>query len=254
MKQIKTALITGATAGIGQATAQILAENGLRLILTGRRAERLMSLAQKLREEYQTDVKTLAFDVRNRSKTASALDSLPEAWKKIDVLINNAGLAMGRGPVQEDEIENWEIMIDTNVKGLLYVSRHITPWMIHNGTGQVINLSSIAGLEVYPEGGVYCATKFAVTALSKAMRIDMVKHGIKVTNICPGMVDTEFSLVRFKGDVEKAAQVYAGVEPLVARDIAEAVWFAINRPAHVNIDEIVLTCTAQAFSRVVVRD
>ncbi|MGB1241110.1 MAG: SDR family oxidoreductase [Chitinophagales bacterium] len=248
MNQRKIILITGATAGIGEATAWLFAQNGWDLILTGRRKERLSDVAAKIEDTHKVSVLPLQFDVRNRASVKDVLTNLPKNWQSIDVLVNNAGLAMGRDSFQEANIDDWEIMIDTNIKGLLYVSRLISPIMIENGKGHIINISSTAGSQVYAGGHVYCATKHAVEALSQAMRIDLLKHGIKVTSIQPGMVETEFSVVRFKGNKKQADNVYKDITPLVAQDVAETVYFAASRPAHVNINEIMLTCTAQANS------
>lgn len=250
----KIALITGATAGIGEATAHKLAELKYNLILTGRRKDRLEVLKKELIEKYTIEILTLNFDVRILNEVNSQIDGLPESWKKIDVLLNNAGLAAGLSDIQNGDIDDWETMIDTNIKGLLYITRKISPMMIENKSGHIINISSIAGKEVYPKGNVYCSTKHAVDALTKGMRIDFVEHGIKVTSIAPGMVDTEFSLVRFKGDKEKADLVYNGLTPLYAEDIAEAVVFAITRPAHVNINDMLIMPTAQASATNVKRD
>ena len=242
----KIALITGATAGIGEATARLLAEKGYDLIITGRREERLAKLKEEIENATPARVHTLRFDVRDRRAVEEALDSLPEAWQAIDVLVNNAGLAVGLSRIYEGVIDDWERMIDTNIKGLLYVSRKVLPGMVERRRGHVINISSTAGKEVYMNGNVYCATKFAVDALNKAMRLELVDHGVKVTSVNPGFVETEFSLVRFKGDTEKAKQVYAGMEPLHAQDIAEVIWFVLSRPEHVNINEIIVTPKAQA--------
>ena len=249
----KIALITGATAGIGEAIANKLASLNFNLILTGRRHDRLKVLKEELSSKYSIKVFTLNFDVRNKEEVFQQIDSLDEYWNKIDLLVNNAGLAAGLGTIQEGEIDDWEQMIDTNVKGLLYMTRKISPLMIERKKGQIINIGSIAGKEVYPNGGVYCSTKHAVDALTKGMRIDMVQYGIKVSAIHPGMVDTEFSTVRFKGDKAKADAVYQGLTPLYAEDIAEAVEFAVTRPAHVNINDMVIMPTAQAAATVVVR-
>ena len=245
----RTAMITGATSGIGEATALILAKNNFRLIITGRRKERLNKLKQKIESINKTEVCILNFDVRNLDETKIALESLPETFKKIDVLINNAGLAVGLNTVQEGDIDDWERMIDTNIKGLLYVTRLVSPGMIERHSGHIINISSIAGKETYPFGNVYCASKHAVQSLTKGMRIDMLKHGIKVSSVSPGAVETEFSLVRFKGDENKANGVYKGFTPLYANDIAETILFILTRPAHVNIDDILIMPAAQAFSR-----
>jgi NADP-dependent 3-hydroxy acid dehydrogenase YdfG len=245
----KIALITGATAGIGYETAILLAQNNYNLILTGRRKERLEALKAKLETTYGSKIFILNFDVRIRKATESALNGLPEDWKAIDVLINNAGLAAGLGPINSADVDDWETMIDTNVKGLLYTSRIVTNWMIERQTGHVINISSIAGKEVYPNGSVYCGTKHAVQAISKAMRIELMPFGIKVSTIAPGAVDTEFSLVRFRGNREKAEQVYKGFSPLLAKDVAETILFVLSRPVHVNIDDLLIMPTNQASAR-----
>ena len=245
----KTALITGATAGIGYETALLLAENNYRLILTGRRNERLINLKTQLEKQYSSKVLTLNFDIRKKDECSAALKSIPEEWRSIDVLINNAGLAAGLAPVNSADIDDWEAMIDTNVKGLLYISQIVSEWMIQRNSGHIINISSIAGKESYPNGSVYCATKHAVNAISRAMRIELLPYGIKVTTIAPGAVDTEFSLVRFRGDQERATQVYNGFTPLSGKDIADTILFVVNRPAHVNIDDILIMPTAQASAR-----
>jgi len=248
MKRI--ALITGATAGIGEATAEILAENGFKLILTGRRTERLEQLKAKLKKDTDCETVILPFDIRNKDATEKAFLSLPEEWKNIDVLINNAGLAAGLATIEEGDVDDWERMIDTNIKGLLYITRLVTPIMVKRCSGHIINLSSIAGKEAYSMGNVYCASKHAVQALTQGMRIDLVKHGIKVSSVAPGAVETEFSMVRFHGDEQKASDVYKGFTPLYAKDIAETILFMVTRPAHVNIDDVLIMPTAQAFSRV----
>ena len=245
----RTILITGASSGIGAACAEIFAHGGYRLILTGRRAERLEEIAERL----DTEVLTLAFDVRDKHQVQQALASLPEEWKDIDILINNAGLAAGMDPIQSGSYDDWEQMIDTNVKGLLYMTREISPGMVARRKGQIINIGSIAGKEVYANGNVYCATKHAVDALSKAMRIDLVQYGIKVTNVAPGLVETEFSMVRFKGDQTKASNVYQGMLPLTGKDIAEVIWYVANTPAHVTINDILVMPTAQASATTVYR-
>lgn len=245
----KIALITGATAGIGYETALILAQNNYNLILTGRREERLYAIKQQIESDFGCEVLTLNFDIRKRTETEEALNSIPEKWKAIDLLINNAGLAAGLAPVNSADVDDWETMIDTNVKGLLYASRIITPWMIERQTGHIINISSIAGKEAYPNGSVYCGTKHAVEAISKAMRIELLPFGIKVTTIAPGAVETEFSLVRFRGDKDRADQVYKGFTPLSGKDIAETILFVLSRPAHVNIDNLLIMPTAQASAR-----
>ncbi len=241
----KIALITGATSGIGEATAMKFASEGWNVIITGRRADRLESLAEKLRSN-SIQVLPLAFDIRDRHEVEIYLTHLPYEWRDVDVLINNAGLAAGLSPIQEGDIDDWERMIDTNVKGMLYVTRAIAPGMIDRRQGQIINIGSIAGKEVYPNGNVYCASKHAVDAISKAMRIDMLPYNIRVTQICPGAVETEFSLVRFHGDQQRAHQVYEGFENLVAEDIAECIWFCVSRPPHVNINDMIVMPTAQA--------
>ncbi|GAB2975790.1 SDR family NAD(P)-dependent oxidoreductase [Mucilaginibacter puniceus] len=242
----KIALITGATSGIGEACAHTFAREGYNLVLTGRRLERLEKLAARLNKKYNIEVAVSAFDVQNREQTIANLEELPAKWKKVNVLINNAGLSQGLDPIQNGNYTDWETMIDTNIKGLLYVSKVVSNWMISNGKGHIINIGSIAGKEVYPNGNVYCATKFAVDALNKGMRLDLLSHGIKVTAVHPGAVNTEFSEVRFHGDKERADKVYDGFKPLVADDIAETIWFAASRPAHVNINELTVMPTAQA--------
>ncbi len=240
------ALITGATAGIGKATAELFAKNGYNIIITGRRKERLDDFSAHLKTTYKVDVLSLSFDVRKLAEVETAIASIPADWKKINVLVNNAGLAVGLGPIQDGVVDDWERMIDTNIKGLLYITRTIAPIMIENGFGHIVNIGSIAGKEVYANGNVYCATKHAVDALNKAMRIDMLPHGIKVTGIHPGMVETEFSIVRYKGDEERAKNVYKGLQPLTAEDIAETIYWAASRPAHVNISDLIITPTVQA--------
>ena len=240
------AFITGATAGIGKATAEIFAKNGYNIIITGRRKERLDEFSSYLKSTYKVDVLTLNFDVRKLKEVETAVNSIPAEWKNINALVNNAGLAVGLSTIQEGDIDDWERMIDTNIKGLLYVTRTIAPIMIANNSGHIINIGSIAGKEVYANGNVYCATKHAVDALSKSMRIDMLPHNIKVTAINPGMVETEFSIVRFKGDEDRARKPYLGIEPLKAEDIAETIYWCASRPAHVNINDIIITPTVQA--------
>ena len=247
------ALITGVTSGIGKASAEIFAKSGYDLIITGRRKDRLNSLSKELQKKFKVKVLTLNFDVRSNKEVVKNISSLKSDWKKIDVLINNAGLASGLGPIQEGDIEDWEKMIDTNVKGLLYVTRQIAPMMIKNGKGHIINVASLAGKQAYPKGNVYCATKFAVDALSQSMRIDMLEHGIRVTNIAPGLVETEFSIVRYHGNTERAKSTYANIKPLTADDIAEIIFWTASRPAHVNINDIVITPTAQANAYLVHR-
>lgn len=243
---MKTIMITGATSGFGKAIAYKFAQHGYQLILTGRRMERLRGIEAELNELYGAKVQTLNFDVRDKEAAKNAIGSLPHDFKKIDILVNNAGLAAGLSTIQDGNTDDWDLMIDTNVKGLLYISRLIMPMMIAAKSGHIINISSIAGKEVYPKGNVYCATKFAVDAITKSMRIDMLEHGIKVTSIDPGAAETEFSLVRFEGDAERAKKTYEGYEPLIGEDIADIVFFVATRPAHVVLNDIVVTCTAQA--------
>ncbi|MBD3750228.1 MAG: SDR family oxidoreductase [Sphingobacteriales bacterium] len=242
----KIVLITGASSGIGKACAQVYAENQFNLVITGRRAEKLNALKAELEQKYSVKVMTLVFDVRERAIVERELTALPEDWKKVDILINNAGLSQGLDPIQNGSFDDWDTMIDTNVKGLLYVSKIVSNWMIAQKSGHIINIGSIAAKEVYANGNVYCASKHAVDALNKAMRIDLLPYGIKVTGIHPGAVETEFSVVRFHGDETKAAKVYEGYEPLVAQDIAETIFFTTSRPAHVNINDLVIMPTAQA--------
>ena len=247
----RTVLITGATAGIGEATARLLSQHSFRLILCGRRVDRLKKLQQDL--STRTDVHALSFDIRKRQEVESAIKSLPPEWQVIDVLINNAGGAHGLDPIQSGNVDDWETMIDANLKGLLYISRTILPGMTERRSGHVINLGSIAGREVYAGGNVYCASKFAVDAISRGMRIDLNAAGIKVTQISPGLVETEFSHVRFKGDEQKAANPYKGIQPLVAGDIADLILFVLSRPPHVVVADLVVFPTAQASSTVVHR-
>jgi NADP-dependent 3-hydroxy acid dehydrogenase YdfG len=246
----KTILITGATSGIGKACAYQFGANENRLIITGRRNERLLELKKDLEDKFNTEVITLSFDIRDNNQVKEAVASIPENWKDIDILINNAGLAVGLSKIQEGEIDDWERMIDTNVKGLLYITRAISPNMVARRNGHIINIGSIAGKETYPFGNVYCATKHAVDSLTKAMRIDMVEYGIKVTQIAPGAVETEFSNVRFKGDDAKADSIYVGYEPLHPEDIADAAYYCSNLPAHVNINDMLIMPLAQASSGV----
>jgi NADP-dependent 3-hydroxy acid dehydrogenase YdfG len=242
----KTILITGATSGFGKACAHAFAAGHHRLILTGRRAERLKTEEETLKKKYGIDILTLHFDVRNRSAVKAAIDGIPAEWRDIDILINNAGLAAGFSPIQDGSLDDWDQMIDTNLKGLLYVTKNVFPLMLKSKYPHIVNIGSIAGKEVYPNGNVYCATKFAVDALSRAMRIDMVSHGIKVSQIAPGAAETEFSQVRFKGDLEAAAKVYKGFEPLHAEDIANAVLWVTSLPPHVNINDMLIMPAAQA--------
>lgn len=245
---MKTALITGATSGIGRETARALAQLNYKLILCGRREDRLVELQNEL--SAQTEVHTLLFDVRDKNSVAAAINSLPSEFSTIDILINNAGNAHGLDPIQTGNLDDWDAMMDINVKGLLYVSRAVIPGMVERNRGHIINIGSIAGKEVYPNGNVYCATKHAVDALNKAMRIDLVMHGIRVGAIHPGMVETEFSEVRFKGDVERAAKVYQSFAPLKPEDIADIIAFVVTRPYHVNIADLVVTPTAQATATI----
>ena len=246
---LRTALITGASSGIGQAIAESLAQASFRLIICGRRTERLQALSQKL--EAFTEVYSLSFDVRHRNETLEALASLPEAWQQVDVLINNAGNAHGLATIQYGSLDDWDAMMESNVQGLLYVSKFFIPQMIARKAGHIINIGSIAGKEVYPNGNVYCASKAAVDALTQGMRLDLNPYGIKVTGIHPGLVATEFSMVRFKGDEARAAKVYQDYTPLYAQDIAETVAFVLSRPAHVQIADLVIFPTAQASATVV---
>ena len=244
----KTALITGATSGIGRATAITLSQNNFDVIITGRRKELLVGLEKEIKAKSSNKIYILNFDVRNKEEVFKAIDSLPEEWKNIDVLINNAGLAVGLEPIQDGDIDDWERMIDTNVKGLLYMSRKVLQLMVARKRGHVINIGSTAGKEAYQNGNVYCGTKHAVDAISKGMRIDLLPHKIKVTEINPGMVETEFSVVRFKGDEEKAGKVYQGFTPLYGYDIADAILYVLTRPEHVCINDMIITATAQANS------
>ena len=243
------AIITGATAGFGRATALALARNNFDVVITGRRSEKLESVEEAIRSKTEADVLALTFDIRDLEAVKDACGKLTGKWEKVDVLVNNAGLAAGMSLIHEGNVDDWEEMIDTNIKGLLYITRLITPGMVKREKGHIINIGSIAGKEAYEKGNVYNASKFAVDGLTQAMRIDLVDYGIKVTAVNPGAAETEFSLVRFKGDQKKAAQVYEGFTPLYAEDIAEAVLFAVTRPPHVNIDDLVIMPTSQARSR-----
>ena len=243
----KTILITGATSGFGKACAHAFATNHHRLILTGRRADRLEKEAAILREKYNIEVLTLNFDVREREAVKHAVESIPEEWRNIDILINNAGLAAGSDPIQDGNMDDWEQMIDTNVKGLLYVTKNVFPLLLQSKCPHIVNIGSIAGKQVYAKGNVYCATKFAVDALTQGMRIDMLSHGIKVSQVAPGAAETEFSQVRYKGDIVAASEVYKGYKPLQAEDIANAVTWITSLPSHVNINDLVIMPTAQAM-------
>ena len=247
----KTALITGATSGIGMATARLFASHGVRLILCGRRQERLDMLSSELSE--MTDIHTLNFDVRDKVRVFELLQNLPSAFSEIDILINNAGNAHGLDPIQKGSLDDWDDMIDINVKGLLYVSKAILPKMIDKRSGHIINIGSTAGKEVYPNGNVYCASKHAVDAINQGMRMDLNGMGIKVGAINPGMVETEFSRVRFKDDSEKADKVYLNFTPLQPGDIADLIWFTVTRPPHVNIADLTVMCLDQASSTIVNR-
>ncbi len=242
----KIALITGASSGIGEACAKILAQHNYDLILAARRLEKIETLATELTSSYGIKTQCIKLDVRQAEEVEVQLNALADSWRAIDVLVNNAGLSQGLDPIHEGKLGDWDTMIDTNIKGLLYVSRVVSPWMVERQSGHIVNIGSIAGKETYANGNVYCATKHAVDALNKAMRIDLLPFGIRVTGIHPGAVETEFSEVRFKGDTERAKKVYEGFEPLIATDIAEAIWFAVSRPAHVNINDLIIMPTAQA--------
>jgi NADP-dependent 3-hydroxy acid dehydrogenase YdfG len=238
--------ITGATSGFGEACARKFAENGYQLILNGRRTDRLETLRQAIIEKYGSAVLLLPFDVRDEKATLAAIDSLPEEWKGIDVLINNAGLALGRDYFEEASLDDWNTMIDTNVKGFLYVAKAVSGLMAARKKGHIINLGSVAGKQVYEKGNVYCATKFAVDALSQGMRIDLLRHQIRVTSINPGAAETEFAQVRFKGDLTTAKKTYEGIDPLTAQDVADVIYYCTTLPPHVCINDLTLTCTRQA--------
>ncbi|CAA9277525.1 MAG: Oxidoreductase, short-chain dehydrogenase/reductase family [uncultured Cytophagales bacterium] len=245
----KIALITGATSGIGKATALLFAQHGVDLILCGRREDRLQELQKEL--VAQVRVHTLTFDVRDRRAVEAAIGSLPADWQEVDMLINNAGNAHGLAPIQEGAVDDWDAMMDGNVKGLLYVSKAIIPGMVSRRRGHIVNIGSVAAKEVYPNGNVYCASKHAVDALTQGMRLDLNPFGIKVTGVHPGLVETEFSVVRFKGDAQRADNVYKGFQPLVAEDIADVIWYAVSRPLHVVIGDLVILPTAQASATLV---
>jgi len=244
----KIILITGASSGFGKATAELFAANGWNCIITARSKEKIDTLAYELTQRHSVQVLPLVFDVQDKAAVDQQIGSLPDSWKKIDVLMNNAGLALGRDPFDQADMEDWEIMIDTNLKGLLYVTRAVLPLMQTEKKGHIINIGSTAGVEVYKDGNVYCATKHAVDAISKAMRIDLLSHGIKVTVVHPGAAETQFSVVRFKGNEQKAAAVYDGYQPLKGEDIANIIYYAASLPDHVCINELVVTCKAQANS------
>ncbi len=242
----QTALVTGASSGIGAATAAALAGEGARLILAARRTERLQELAQKLKDEHGTECLLVTLDVRQEADVSEKLGNLPPEWQAIDILVNNAGLSRGLNPLQEGLIDDWDEMIDTNVKGLLYVTRAILPGMVQRGRGHVVHIGSVAGRDPYAGGAVYCGSKAAVAMISRAMKIDLLGTGIRVTNVEPGMVETEFSLVRFHGDEERAQKVYQGLQPLAPEDVADSIVWAVTRPPHVNVQDILLLATAQA--------
>ena len=242
----KIVMVTGATAGFGRATAVVFAKNGYRLIITGRRKERLDELEKELINKWKAKVLALNFDVRNLNEVNSAINNLPEEWKAIDILINNAGLAVGMDHIDKGNIDDWERMIDTNIKGLLYVTRAVAPLMVARNSGHIFNIGSIAGKDAYENGNVYCATKAAVASLSKGMRIDLLQNNIKVTNIAPGMAETEFSIVRFKGDTTRADSVYKGIDALKGEDIANVIYFCATLPSHVCINDLEMTPTQQA--------
>jgi 3-hydroxy acid dehydrogenase/malonic semialdehyde reductase len=245
----KIALVTGASSGIGRATALLLAKNDFDIITTGRRQDNLEILEEEIRAKSSADVLSLVFDIRDQGAVETACGNLKGKWERVDVLLNNAGLAVGLNHIHEGVVDDWERMIDTNIKGLLYITRQISPGMVARGSGHIINIGSIAGKEAYENGNVYNATKYAVDGLTQAMRIDLVEYGIKVTTVNPGAVETEFSVVRFKGDHEMADKVYQGFTPLYAEDIAEAILFAVTRPPHVNIDDMLIMATSQARTR-----
>ncbi|MBK8556295.1 MAG: SDR family NAD(P)-dependent oxidoreductase [Lewinellaceae bacterium] len=248
-----TVLITGATSGIGKATATLFAQKGHRLILTGRRQERLDAMAQQFREQYQSDILTLCFDVREAMAVQENLENLPKPWEVVDVLINNAGLAKGLAPIHEGSLLHWDTMIDTNLKGLLYVTRCIAPGMVQRRQGHIINIGSSAGKEVYPNGNVYCATKFGVDALTRAIRLDLHAYNIRVSQVSPGHVEeTEFAVTRFDGDVERA-RIYNDFQPLTSPDVADAIYYMVSAPPHVNIQDIAMFGTQQASSTMIDR-
>jgi 3-hydroxy acid dehydrogenase / malonic semialdehyde reductase len=246
-------LITGASSGIGEACAYAFASSGARLILTARRSPRLETLKIQIQHQFNADVVVLAFDVRDRATVTTALDSLPSQWQAIDILVNNAGLSRGLDKLYEGDIQDWEEMIDTNIKGLLYMTRAIAPGMVARGQGHIINLGSIAGHETYPKGNVYCATKAAVRAISEGLKQDLLGTPVRVSSVDPGLVETEFSQVRFHGDKDRAKMVYAGMNPLTAQDVAEVILFCATRPAHVNISELLVLPTAQSGATLVDR-
>ncbi|MCU0331855.1 MAG: SDR family NAD(P)-dependent oxidoreductase [Ignavibacteriaceae bacterium] len=249
----KITLITGASSGIGKACAEVFAREKSNLILAARRIERVKALAKKVEKQYAIKIKCIGLDVRDYEQVEKAINSLESNWKKIDILINNAGLSRGLDKIHEGKKEDWDEMIDTNIKGLAYVTRHVVPLMIKKKKGHIINIGSTAGHDVYPAGNVYAATKFAVKALSQSTRYDVLDKGIKVSSVDPGMVETEFSIVRFRGDKERAKKVYTGIKPLSPKDVAEAVLFCATRPQNVNINQVILTPLAQASSTQLIR-
>ena len=250
----KIVLITGATSGFGKAIAEKFASSHWNCIITGRRADRLHTIADELREKYSVRVLSLVFDVRKKEEVKQNLENLPAEWRDIDVLVNNAGLALGRDTIDKGDTEDWDTMIDTNVKGVLYVTKAVSPYMIAKKHGHIINMGSIAGKEVYEKGNVYCATKFALDALSHSMRIDLLPHRIKVTAINPGAAETEFSMVRYKGNEELAEQAYKGYTPLYPEDIADITWYVANLPVHVCINDLSVTCTSQADTKYLIKE
>jgi serine 3-dehydrogenase len=247
------ALVTGASSGIGQATAEMLAAEGARLILAARRMDRLEELAARLKDAHGTDSLLIQLDVRDRATVAEKLGGLPAEWTDVDILVNNAGLSRGLNPLHEGFIDDWDEMVDTNVKGLLYVTRAILPGMVARKQGHVVHIGSVAGRDPYAGGAVYSGTKAAVAIISRAMKIDVLEHGIRVTNIEPGLVETEFSLVRFHGDAERAKKPYVGLQPLTPEDVADAILWAVTRPPHVNVQDVLLLATAQAMATTVHR-
>ncbi len=250
----KIVFITGASSGIGEATAIAFAKEKAKIIIVARRISKLQKLAEELKEKYEAETLAVNLDVTQKKQVDSVIDSLPENWKNIDILINNAGLGRGLNKLYEDNIDGWEEMINTNVKGLLYVTRKITPGMVKRKKGHIINIGSIAGHEAYGGGAVYCATKHAVTAITRSLRIDLLGTGVRVSTVDPGMAETEFSIVRFYGDKEKAKEVYDGLQPLTGEDVAEAVIFCANRPPHVNINEMIIMPSAQANAFIAYRE
>jgi NADP-dependent 3-hydroxy acid dehydrogenase YdfG len=253
MNTAPIALITGASSGIGEATALTLANHGYNTILVGRRTDRLEALKASIEQNFPVQAYVATVDVRDKQAVQDMVNALPLAWRSVQILINNAGLAWGLSAIDQGQLEHWDTMIDTNIKGLLYVTKFVTPLLVENGNGHIVNIGSIAGKEVYANGNVYCATKHAVDALSRSMRLDLSHYPIKVSAIHPGAVETEFSLVRFDGDAERAASVYKGFENLVAQDIADAIWFMLSRPKHVNINEMTIMPTAQPMAGLIIR-